>query len=171
MDTPHISPVVDLVALVEHVNHIVSQPGRVPAEMLAQALLGQMVRRLHEHGHTSVELVGVESTTPPIKDGNSTHRRSYECSAYGLRQGATLVGLCGARDIAGLTNTATARLKDEMGCAPPLVNTTIVSGEAALRLVPLLSPTRQAEIYALVDRILLSWAVSEPASERPQARM
>ena len=171
MTTQPIPPVIDLVALVEHINNLVNQPRTGASAVVTHALLAQVVRRLHEYGHPDVELVGAVSTTPPTKNGSSPHKILFEGTALALRQGGHVVGPCGARDLSGLTATSRLRAKEEMGHNELPITTGFVYGQLAMGRAPLLAPTRQAEINAMVDKMFLGWAVSEPAAERPKARM
>ena len=169
-----ITPNIDLVALMENIHTQVRRPKFALDDpgnaRLGSARLAQVANRLHAFGYADVELVAVLCTATPTYDEQSG-AFSFESSAFALRQGQTLVGHCGARDITGLTTTAHDDLKSQMRDHHLPVSTHVVVGDDAMRLAPLLNRTRQAHINAVVDKMCLSQAVDQSVSERPALRM
>ena len=161
------SAVIDLAALVAHINQVVCTAN----VLIKMAMMAQSVQRLHSHGHTDVELVVVLTATNAIHDEQSAAPIVFEGSAFALRQGEILVGLCGARDIQSLTATAHKQVKMAMAPRTLPLSTRVVFGEGAMDLTPPLSRFGQAAINAVVDSLCLSQALALPPCGRPTARM
>ena len=169
MDTTPLPPI-DLTALVDRINQMSANVPNPHNKHLGLGDLAQSVRHLHATGHTDVELVAVLCTTQPAYDEESG-TFWFESSAFALRQGQTLVGLCGAVSMDSLTATAHAYIKEEMGIREQPISTRVVCGDDAMRLAPLITRRSQAQINAMVDSLCLSQAVAVPTLGRPNARM
>ena len=168
--TPH--SVIDLAALVECINDVVRQPNRGYDAPNSVDMMGQAARRLNEHGHADVELLAVLSRFQSTKPGDSANPHAFvEGMAFALRHGATVVGRWGESDMEALTTRSQARRRDIMVGDMPPFTTRVVAGPEALGLVALLSPDHQAEINALVDRVLLEQEIIAPEASRSPSRM
>ena len=156
MDTSP-TTIVDLITLIDRLKTLSNYPNdpNAPGPI---ALLGQAARRLRHNGHIDVDLLGVISTcqTPPDPHG---YLSRFEGNAFALRQGTTVVGWCGGRNVTELTDTAEAHVKKSKTAHTLPLTTCVVSGEAALARCPMLSPTKEAHVNAMVDQMCLTAAV------------
>ena len=166
--TPTPPEPLDLPVLVEAINTAINSPDE-PWPPSASDVLGYLVLRLNDLGHTDVELVcSTSKTSIESDDFPSVPVTSY---TYALRQGPVVAGWYGESSLDALTATSNrgAQLAASTDTAP--TQSVLRTGDDAFRSVRILSPVDQALVNAVVDQMVLTGAIVGPDRPRVGVRM